>query len=158
AATAASLILVPQLGVELMPMTDSGDLTITVKMPPGTSLEKTNGVVKQVEGILKSDPNVNTAFSAAGTSLNLRGAATAMIPFQGSFQIKLKEERKLTTFEVMTELRKKFAQLPGARVLVNQVDLVTMIMTGGPQNVEVDIFGSDLTTLSNLSKDVMGRI
>ena len=157
-ATAASLLLVPQLGVELMPQTDSGDLTITVKMPPGTSLEKTNGVVKQVEQMLKSNPNVNTAFSAAGTTLNLRGATTAMIPFQGSFQVKLKEDRKLSTLEVMSDLRKDFSKLPGTRVLVNQVDLVTMIMTGGPQNVEVDIFGSDLTTLSNLSKDVMARV
>src|SRR5439155_6233938 len=34
----------------------------------------------------------------------------------------------------------------------------TFILTGGPANLEVDIFGNDLTTLSNLSKDVMGRL
>jgi HAE1 family hydrophobic/amphiphilic exporter-1 len=157
-ATAASLLLVPQLGVELMPQTDSGDFTITVKMPPGTSLEKTNGVVNQIEGILKEDPNVNTAFSAAGTTLNLRGATAALIPFQGSFQVKLKDDRKLSTLDVMNNLRRKFGQVPGLRALVNQVDLVTMIMTGGNQNVEVDIFGSDLTTLSNLGKDVIARV
>src|SRR5205085_1626448 len=31
-------------------------------------------------------------------------------------------------------------------------------MTGGAQNVEVDIFGDDLVTLSRLSKEVMGRV
>jgi HAE1 family hydrophobic/amphiphilic exporter-1 len=31
-------------------------------------------------------------------------------------------------------------------------------MTGGGQNIEVDIFGDDLGTLSRLSKEVMGRV
>ena len=33
-----------------------------------------------------------------------------------------------------------------------------MLLTGGNQNVELDIFGNDLGTLSSLSKDVMARL
>lgn len=158
AVTAASFLLVPFIGTELMPATDSGDISINVKMPIGTSLEKTNQTILQMEQILLADPNVQTAFSAAGTTLSLRGTTTAAIPNQGSFTVKLKEDRKKTTLEVIGDLRKKFGGIAGLRALPNQTDLVSFIMTGGPQNLEVDIVGEDLTTLSNVAKDVMNRV
>jgi HAE1 family hydrophobic/amphiphilic exporter-1 len=158
AVSAASFLLVPQIGTEMMPQTDSGDFTVMIKLPPGTALEKTNQVMQQVEHILTSNPNVATAFAAAGTTLSLRGSTTALTPHQGSVTVKLKEDRKNTTLEVMNDLRRQFGRLPGARALVNQFDIVSMIMTGGNQNVEIDIFGDDLTTLSNLAKEVMGRV
>jgi hypothetical protein len=48
--------------------------------------------------------------------------------------------------------------LPGARPRLNQIDLVTQILTGGNQNVEINIFGESLGELSRLSRDVMGRV
>jgi HAE1 family hydrophobic/amphiphilic exporter-1 len=158
AVTCASFLLVPMLGVEMMPKTDSGDFTVTVKMPPGTALDKMNDTMQEVESILMDNPNVGTVFSAAGTTLNLRGASTATTAFQGSATVKLKEERKQTTMDVITDLRKKFFALPGVRALPNQTDLVTMVMTGGPQNLELDIFGEDLGTLYQLGKEVMGKL
>lgn len=154
AISVASFVLVPFVGTELMPMTDSGDFTITVKLPPGTALQKTDETMRQVEKVLIADPSVNTVFAAAGTTLNLRGASTALTANQGSVTVKLKDNRTKTTFEVISDLRKKFSQVAGARVLINQTDLVTMIMSGGPQNVEVDIVGDDLSTLSALGREI----
>jgi HAE1 family hydrophobic/amphiphilic exporter-1 len=154
----ASFLLWPQVGSELMPQTDSGDIGITVKMPIGTSLEKTNEMMKQIEDILLKNPNVQTAFSAAGTTLSLRGSTTALTPNQGSVTLKLKEDRKVSTQDLIKDLQKQFSKLPGARALPRPTDLVTFILTGGPQNIEVSIFGADLDTLSNLSKEVMGRV
>lgn len=157
AITASSFLLAPQIGTEMMPQTDSGDFTVTVKMPVGTALSTTNAVMHQVEDTINHNPNVQTAFSAAGTTLSLRGTTTALYPYMGSVTVKLKDQRKQSTAEVINDLRKQFARLPGVRALPNQTDIVTMIMTGGNQNVEVDIFGSDLKTLSSLAKEVMQR-
>lgn len=156
--SAASFLLVPQIGTEMMPQTDSGDFTITVKAPVGTALSRTNEIMHEIEGILSHNPNVGTAFAAAGTTLTLRGSTTSLTPYQGSVTVKLKEDRKKSTAEVMNDLRKQLSRVAGARILANQSDLVSMIMTGGPQNVEVDLFGDDLGTLSSLSKQVMSRI
>jgi len=114
ALSAASFLLVPSIGTELMPATDSGDFQVQVKMPVGTALAKTNQVIQQVEQILISNPNVATAFSAAGTTLSLRGSTTALNPNQGSVTVKLKDHRKATTLEVMNDLRKQLGRLPGA--------------------------------------------
>ena len=63
-----SFLLVPLIGTELMPQTDSGDFSISVKMPVGTALDETNEAMQQVEQIVQSNPNVQTAFAAAGSS------------------------------------------------------------------------------------------
>ncbi len=158
AVSAASFILWPRVGTELMPATDSGDISIDVKMPIGTSLAKTDEMMRRVEEVLVKNPNVNTVFSASGTRLNLRGATAALTPNNGSEMVKLKDVRKDSTQDVIRSLQRELSKLPGARALPRATDIVTFLLTGGPQNLEVDIFGSDLTMLSNISKDVMSRL
>ncbi|HLV81393.1 MAG TPA: efflux RND transporter permease subunit, partial [Chthonomonadaceae bacterium] len=158
AITAASFLLLPQIGTEMMPQTDSGDFTVTIKMPVGTSLADTDATMRQVEQIILSNKDVATAFSAAGTTLSLRGSTTSLTPYMGSVTVKLKDAHKQTTLEVMNDLRKQISRLPGVRPLINQFDLVSMLMTGGASNIEVDIFGDNLNTLSSLADQVMAKM
>lgn len=153
-----SMLLIPYIGVELMPQTDSGDFQVNIKMPVGTSFERTDKAMRQIEAILMKNPNVDTAFSAAGTNLSLRGASAALISNQGSALVKLKEDRKQTTQEVITDLRKQISRIAGAQPRINQIDLVTQILTGGNQNVEVNIIGPDLDVLSRLGKEVTAAV
>jgi len=158
AISAASLLLAPQIGTELMPATDSGDFSINVKMPVGTALAKTNETMKRIERLVMSNPNVRTAFSAAGSNLTLRGTSATSIPYQGSVSVKLRDNRNRSTLEVIGDLRKVLSGLPGVQPRLTQFDIVTNLMTGGSQNVEVDIYGDDLTILSALAREVMPRV
>jgi len=158
AATGASLLLLPQIGTELMPQTDSGDFSATIKLPPGTALERTNATILQAEQIVMKNPDVMTVFSAAGTTLSMRGTTGNLTPYQGSLSVKLKEDRKVGTQEVMNDIRKGLGRLPGVRAMVNTQDIVSMMMTGGSQNIEVDIFGDDLGQLFRLGKEVMAKV
>jgi HAE1 family hydrophobic/amphiphilic exporter-1 len=156
--TVASLMLFPQIGTELMPATDSGDFSINIKMPPGTALAKTDQTMRQVERIVMANPNVDTAFSTAGSNLSMRGASTALIPYQGAVQVKLKDNRRQTTLQVISGLRRQLSGLPGVQPRLTQFDLVTNLMTGGNQNVEIDIFGDDLAILSSVAREVLTRV
>ena len=157
-ATALSLLLVPHIGVELMPMTDSGDFQVNLKMPVGTSFAKTNEVMLKVEKILNDNPNVATAFTAAGTNLSIRGVSAALRSNEGAALVKLKDEREASTQDVINDLRREFGQIAGARIRANQIDLVTQIMTGGNQNVEVNIFGENLDELSRLGQETIAAV
>jgi len=152
--TLASFLLIPFIGTELMPMSDSGDFSVSVKMPVGTALDETNKAMQQVERIVNSNPDVLTAFATTGTG----GRGGAPRPYQGSVTVKLKEDRKKPTADVVADLRKQLARIPGAMARPQQNDIVSQIMTGGNQNLEVDIFGNDLTVLSRMSRDVMQRL
>ena len=157
--TAVSLLLVPQIGTETMPATDSGDFQVIVKLPVGTALEQTNRTMQTAEALVMQNPNVATCFAAAGTTLSLRGSTTALAPYQGSMTVKLKDERNATTTQVIRQLQKQLgSSIPGARVLITPFDLVTFILTGGPQNIEADIFGPDLATTSRLAHEAMDKI
>ncbi|MES2461961.1 MAG: efflux RND transporter permease subunit [Armatimonadota bacterium] len=157
-ACALSLLLIPFIGVELMPQTDSGDFQVNIKMPIGTSFERTDKAMQQVEAILMKNPNVDTAFAAAGTNLSIRGASSRPVANQGAAIVKLKNDRKGSTQEVIDDLRKEMGRVAGAQPRLNQIDLVTQILTGGNQNVEVNIVGPDLDVLSRLGKEVTAAV
>ncbi len=154
----ASLLLWPLIGTELMPQADSGDLRINVKMPPGAALDQTNQVMLKVEDIVNRNPNVRTLFGVAGSSMGLRGNVTSLAAAQGSATVKLKDDRSASTLDVLADLRKQLTSIPGVRPRLQQVDLVSTIISGGAQSVEVDIFGDDLSTLSMVGRDVLSRV
>jgi len=155
--TAGSFLLFPLIGTELMPQTDSGDFNVNVKLPIGTALSTTDAAMRRLEAIVLSDPNVKTVFASAGSG-NTRGTSVSLTPYQGALTVKLRDDRKLSTRDVIADLRKKMMGLPGVNARLSQQDIVTMMMTGGNQNVEVDIFGDDLKELTRLSKEVMAKI
>ncbi|HLK61369.1 MAG TPA: efflux RND transporter permease subunit, partial [Chthonomonadaceae bacterium] len=158
AVTAATFLLVPQIGTELLPQTDSGNFTVTVKLPVGTALSDTNDIMLRAEKIVRQNPDVQTIFSAAGTTLSLRGSTTTLAPYEGSMTVRLKDNRKHSTQEIMQTVQKQLAPLAGARSVVALYDIVTQILSGGNLNVEVDIYGNDLPTLSNVTNDVLAQV
>jgi len=148
-----SLILKPLIGTELMPQSDSGYFSVNIKLPVGTALEKTDDTIRIVERIVKSNPDVKTVFATVGT-----GGRNSLAPYQGNLTVRLKDDHRASTQEVIMALRRKISRLPGVAARLTQSDIVSQLMTGGDQNVEVDIFGNNLDTLSVTAKDIIGRM
>ncbi|MBI1757445.1 MAG: efflux RND transporter permease subunit [Fimbriimonas ginsengisoli] len=143
----ACLPLIPLLGSEMLPATDSGDFSVSVRLPIGTSLDKTKATMDRVEQILLSRPDVETVFLAAGANMSFRGASNSPVSYQGGATVRLKPNRKKTTQQVVQEVQRSLAQIPGIRGLVTPFDIVTNILTGGNTNMEVDVFSPDLALL-----------
>ena len=155
------VVLYPNIGNEMLPQTDSGDFNINVKHPVGTSYEQTNSTMKAVEKIVLKDPDVESMFSAAGTTLSLRGASTTQISYQGAATVHLKDSRKHSTQQTVLMLQKQLNGIPGARIPIVPTDLVTQILTGGGTNMEVDVFGQDYdqdAVIANKVVDIMRKI
>lgn len=157
AITASTALLVPHIGTEMLPESDTGDLNISVRMPVGTALEKTEAVMRRIEAILEENPNVEMALATAGSG-GIRGGLASSASNQGGVTVRLKEDRETPTLQVVNDLRREMAQIPGARIFVRTSDLVSQMVTGGTQRVEVVIFGDDLGTLSRLAGEVMARV
>lgn len=153
-----SALIWPQVGTEMLPTTDSGNYTVNVKMPVGTALEVTNTTMLKAEQIVLKDPDVETVFSAAGTTLSLRGSTTTQLSYVGSMTVRLKDDRKRSTQTIMADTQKKLAKLPGARAIVQPYDIVTQILSGGNTNLEFDIYGSNLTQLAATARDILNQV
>lgn len=157
--SAAGGLLVPWIGTEVLPATDSGNFNVNIRHPVGTALSITDATVRKADAIVRSDPDVETVFSASGTTLNLRGTTTSLTPHLGSLTVRLKENRRRSTQEVIGDIQRKLGQgLVGARAVATPFDLVAQIIAGGNQNVEVDLFGSDLKELTRVSREVLEAV
>ena len=63
----ASFLVVPLVGTEFIPEADQGFLSLRLNTPVGSSLEYTDGKVRQVEEALKNFPEVALAMTTVGT-------------------------------------------------------------------------------------------
>src|SRR5579864_7315645 len=61
-----SLLTLGYLSTEFMPSSDSGQFQVNLEMPPGTTLDVTNGVTQKVEERLLALPEVSDVFTSVG--------------------------------------------------------------------------------------------
>ena len=73
--TLAALLLIPHLGVELVPPFSQGEFTFEVELPPGTPLAACERKIREIERGLVSDPRIDRVFSSIGESPEIGSAA-----------------------------------------------------------------------------------
>lgn len=102
--TAILVVLMKMIPVGFVPSEDSGIVMGMIALPPGSSLERTDSVVKQTITKVESIPSVISVTSIIGMSF-ISGSGS---PY-ASMVIKLKpwDEREVTSAEVVTLLKEK---------------------------------------------------
>ncbi len=149
----ASIVLLasPLVGKEFFPASDTGEFTVRIKMPQGSSLAQTDRATRQAEAILQQVPEVRTFFTrvgstTAGFGFATPGAQTAEI----AVSLVDRGERRRSVEEVMSGLRERLAGIPAAEVKV----AVTGVAGGGQAPIQVEISGSDQRRLEALAGQV----
>jgi HAE1 family hydrophobic/amphiphilic exporter-1 len=143
----------PFVGRENLPQTDTGNVSVNIRLPLGTALETTNGIMKSVDGVLQKDPDVENFMSGAG--FNFRGSGGGQSsPNSGGATLQLKPGRKSKTEDVVKRLQAEFKKIPGAKISVWPYDVVANIIGGNNLGLTVDVFGNDLDKLSQTAHDV----
>ena len=158
-AVALSLValpLVPIIGFETLPETDSGDFQVNMKLPIGTELAKTREWADYLEKNLRADPAVESVFVGAGANVSFRGAGGSL-PYRGGATVRLKRDRKATTEEVIDRLKPMMAKIPG-RTNASPFDMVSNILGGNSGGIEVDLFGSNIAAMQDASKTVQDAL
>jgi Cu/Ag efflux pump CusA len=151
--------LLPKLETGFLPEMDEGSIVLDYNSLPGTSLEETDRMLREVEKILLQVPEVETYSRRTGTEMGF----FITEPNRGDYLIQLKKSRSRTTDEVSDDIRKKInATQPTLRIDFGQVitDMLGDLMTS-VQPVEVKIFGEDQKTLQQLSKqaaDIISKV
>jgi len=142
----------PKLETGFLPEMDEGSIVLDYNSPPGTSLEETDRILREVEKIIVQVPEVETYSRRTGTQMGF----FITEPNRGDYLIQLKKKRDRTTEEVISDIRKQVESTqPALRIDFGQVigDMLGDLMTS-IQPVEVKIFGTDQKKLQELSKQV----
>ncbi|MEO5688683.1 MAG: efflux RND transporter permease subunit [Burkholderiaceae bacterium] len=145
-----------QVGSGFMPAIDEGGFVLDYRSAPGTALSETDRILKQVEKIISSTPDVQTFSRRTGTGLG-GGISEAN---SGDFFIRLKSSGRRPVDVVMEEIRGKVeSQVPGLSIEMAQLmeDLIGDL-TAVPQPVEVKLFSDNEARLEAVAADVAIRL
>jgi len=93
-----------------IPSEDQGQIYAIIQTPPGTTLERTNEISRQLQAIAKEVPGVSSVTAMAGYEILTEGRGSNA----GTCLINLKDwsERKESVKEIIRELEEKAKNLP----------------------------------------------
>ena len=146
------VIVLPKLKTGFLPEMDEGSIVLDYASPPGTSLDETDRMLRQVEKLIAQVPEVSGYSRRTGAQLGF----FITEPNTGDYLIQLKKKRSRTTDQVIDDIRKQIESTqPALRIDFGQVirDMLGDLMTS-VQPIAVKIFGNDAGTLNNLSAQV----
>jgi CzcA family heavy metal efflux pump len=149
-------LILPRLETGFLPEMDEGSVVVDYTSPPGTSLEETDRMLREVEKLIVKIPEVQTYSRRTGTQMGF----FITEPNTGDYLIQLKPDRKRNTDEVINEIRLKIqASQPALKVDFGQVigDMLGDLMSS-TQPIEVKIFGNEQAQLKSLSKQVAALV
>ena len=133
-----------------LPEMDEGGIVLDFNSPPGTTLDETDRMLKEVDRIIQEQPEVASYSRRLGTQMGF----FITEPNRGDYLIQLKKNHAKKTDEVSADLRAKIeAVLPQLTVDFGQVisDMLGDLMTGA-KPVEIKVFGDNRQQLKVLSQ------
>ena len=155
--TSAALLLIAvaamtRMGTAFLPEFNEGTLTIQANTMPGTSLQKSDEIGRQVEEILLAQPEVVSTARRTGRAEydeHVQGVEAAEI------DVGLRETGR-SRADLLAELRQRFSTLPGTNVTIGQPisHRIDHMLSGTRANIAVKIFGDDLPMLRRLGERV----
>jgi CzcA family heavy metal efflux pump len=151
------LVVVPSLlKTGFLPDMDEGSIVLDYNSPPGTSLEETDRILREVEKIIIKEPDVEAYSRRTGTQMGF----FITEPNTGDYLIQLKKGHKKTTEEVISDLRAKIASTqPELTIDFGQVitDMLGDLMESA-QPIEIKVYGDDNQKLQQLSKQIAAAV
>lgn len=147
-----SVILFFTLGRSFLPGFNEGSLTINVSTLPGISLEESDRVGRLAEEMILSEPEIKTVARKTGRAeLDEHSLGVNVSEIEAPYQLDGRSRR-----ELVTSLRKKLSQIPGASIEVGQPisHRIDAMLSGTEAQIAIKIFGPDLNKLYSLGRSV----
>ncbi len=154
-----SILLIPFVGTEFLPRAEGKDFTISVKLPEGTRLERTDAVVNNLEHLLQqiSSDSLAVVYShiGKGSSENaiFEGEHTAMI------KVILSEQSKILPEELIARFSEATRNMDGVEFAFKQENNSLGGFLGEEEApIVVEVKGDDLEEIAFLTEDVLSRM
>ncbi len=142
--------LFSRIGKDFLPQDDQSEFEVSVKTPPGSSLEGTEIVFRDIENELKTLPGVRNLFTAIGADVRRQVD-------RGSVLVELvpMDQRKETQQELMAMARQKLAKFKDLTIGVQPPAAIS----GAPDR-ELMFFlqGPDLEVLNRYAQQIKDRL
>ena len=137
-------------GIEFFPETEPPQIFVNVELPPGTRLERTDAVVREIEARLADTPDLRVLAAAVGAGSQSNdfeadsgGASRARL----TLDLLVRQKRSQSSDLTLQQVRDKLRDLPGVRIDVDRP-------TDGPpvgDPLVIEIRGDDFARLGEIA-------
>ena len=165
-----SLLLLPFIGTEFLPVSDESQFRIVLRGPVGQRVEKTVDQVAEVERVLREKiPPDELEAIASSTGVLAQGRSSLFNPNTGphtsviSVYLVSPDKRRHNQVEIMNAVRPAIIKLfPGVAMFFDPGGLVKRVTSFGSQkSIDVEIYGYDFEkarTVIHQVQDTMHKI
>ncbi len=130
---AASIFSATLLPTEFVPPSDTGRATVSIELPPGSLMDETRAVSRNVTNIIQKVPEVKTVFVDGQDT-----EATMRIGFGSN------TNRDRNSFDIIDELEILLAPIPDVRLFVLSED--------GTRDLSISVLGDEVATTAAAAK------
>ncbi|WP_138429323.1 efflux RND transporter permease subunit [Fodinibius saliphilus] len=149
-----TLMLVPQLGMELIPSLSQGEFNVEFQMPPGTPIEQTDRALQMVQNAANDVSSIDATFAVAGTGNQMDANPNQGGENWGELNVTLSSGAGRSLEEsTIDELRLDLQRIPGLEYKFSRPALFTF-----KTPVEVEISGYDLDNLKKVSDRIRTKL
>ena len=158
-----SLMLLPMIGTEFLPVSDESQFRIVLRAPVGQRVEKTEQQVAEVERVLRENIPANELETmVSSTGVLAQGRSSLFNPNTGphtsviSVYLVPPDKRKRSQVQVMNDVRPKVIKLfPGVAMFFDPGGLVKRVTSFGSQkSIDVEIYGYDFEKARGVIRQV----
>ena len=152
---ALAMIPLALTGRSFLPDFNEGALTVVVVTSPGTSLEQSSDIAREVEKKLLAHPNIEkTARRTGRGDMDEHGKAASMTEIEAKLVMK---DRPLD--DIMTELRKDMRGIPASITFGQPIGhRIDHMLSGTMANIAIKIYGPELFRLRNSAEEIKNVI
>src|SRR5262249_35207051 len=153
---AAIVPLFGKVGKDFLPLDDRGEFNIVVQTPPGSTLDKSDGIMQELEARVRKLPHVRHLLTTIGDTGNGNQDVTQCTLYVNMDPLEARKDG-YTQFQLMKTVRKMLTDYPDLRTAVQPVN---DIQQGGAANYQFNyaIQGPDLDKLEEIATRVMTRM
>ncbi|MFB6232592.1 MAG: efflux RND transporter permease subunit, partial [Salinibacter sp.] len=152
----ATLATLPFMGRGFLPEFQEGTLVISAVTAPGTGLQASTDIAREIEERLLEHPAVEATSRRTGRaelSAHAQGANASEIDVQVDLSA-------MEMSEVTADVRARLASIPGTNITIGQPigHRIDHMLSGTRTDIALKIFGPDLYELRDLADQVRGAI
>ena len=153
-AFALSMAVVPFLGADLIPQLAQDRFDMTVKLPPGTPLAQTDGVVKDIQVAHSKDPGVRDLYGVSGQGTRLDANPTESGENIGKISILMQDGGSPAVEKSITDsMRASMKSYPNAQVNFSRPQLFSF-----SSPLEIEIRGDDLNQIQKAGQKMAAML
>ncbi len=153
-----SALMLGAIPQEILPRISTGQATLRVQFPPGTTLAENQRVMAAVDEIILAQPETTGAFTTAGG--NLSGTNISENPLRGSSTISLQPGTDVAAYSDRLTAALNELNLVQTRIRVSPGAVRGIILNNAPVRGDVDIVleGADDRRLAEAERSVMAAL